>query len=141
MPIPAFSADWADALRASVNLDEHFRNAAKGWTNLVALVVEPDEALTSGAAVEVNLEAGTCLSATATDPAALVAPFILSAGFPAWQDILGGTSDPIMAVASGKMRLTRGSLGTLMLHARAAKALLVCARNIDTLWPSPSPRS
>jgi putative sterol carrier protein len=136
MPIPAFSTAWADALFASVNDDPTYRDAAKGWTNVVALVVEPGDGMTDGAAVEVDLIAGTCRGAAALAPDAVSAPFVLSGALSAWRSIVGGTGDPMLAVATGALRLTRGSLGTLMLHARSAKALLVCARNIDTLWPA-----
>jgi hypothetical protein len=38
-------------------------------------------------------------------------------------------------VARGKVKLTKGSLGTLMMNAKGAKALVACAQEIDTLWP------
>ena len=135
MPIPAFSADWASAFMTAVNSDDTYRDVAKGWTNPVALVVEPGVDIDAGAAVQVDLEAGTCLSALSLAPADVSAPFVLSADLDTWKEILGGAADPIMAVARGKVRLTRGSLGTLMLHARGAKALVACAQKIDTLWP------
>ena len=135
MPIPAFSADWASAFMTAVNSDDTYRDAAKGWTNQVALVVEPGVDIDTGAAVQVDLQAGTCLSASSLAPADVSAPFVLSADLDTWKEILGGAADPIMAVARGRVRLTRGSLGTLMLHAKGAKALVACAQKIDTLWP------
>ena len=135
MTIPAFSTAWADALLAAVNDDTGYRDVAKGWTNPVALVVEPGEGIDDGAAVQVDLKAGTCLSAASLAPAAVSAPFVLSADLATWKEIVGGDTDPLAAVARGKVRLTRGSLGTLMLHARGAKALLECARQIETHWP------
>jgi len=135
MPIPAFSADWASAFLTAVNSDDLYRDAGKGWTNPVALVVEPGLRIDAGAAVQVDLQAGLCLSAASLAPADVSAPFVLSADLDTWKEIVGGNTDPIMAVARGKVRLTHGSLGTLMLHAKGAKALVACARKIDTLWP------
>ncbi|MES3035135.1 MAG: hypothetical protein V4813_14150 [Gemmatimonadota bacterium] len=135
MPIPAFSTAWADALLAVVNRDATYRDAARGWTNPVALVVEPGAGVDDGAAVQVNLQAGTCLSADALPPTAVSAPFVLSADLATWKEIVGGNTDPLAAVVRGTVRLTRGSLATLMLHARGAKALLECARQIETHWP------
>ena len=63
------------------------------------------------------------------------APFVLTADLATWKEILGGGTDPIMAVARGKVKLTHGSLATLMMHSRGAKALVACAQKIDTLWP------
>ena len=135
MSIPAFSSAWADAFLLAVNGDDAYREAAKGWTNPVALLVEPGPGVTSGAAVQVDLEAGTCLSAASITPDAVTAPFVLAADLATWKDIVSGASDPIMAVVRGKVKLARGSLATLMMHARGAKALVACAQQIDTLWP------
>jgi putative sterol carrier protein len=135
MSIPAFSEAWAAAFRAAVNNDAAYRDAAKGWTNPVAMVIDEDAGPAAGMAVQVDLKAGTCLSAVALSAEAVSAPFVLSADLATWKEIVTGGSDPIMAVARGKVKLSRGSLGTLMLHAKGAKALVACAQKIDTLWP------
>lgn len=135
MPIPAFSPAWADAFLDAVNSDDGYRDAAKGWTNPVALVVEPGPGVADGAAVQLDLQAGTCVSAESLIPEVVSAAFVLSADLATWKEIVGGASDPIMAVVRGKVRLTRGSLATLMMHAKGAKALVACAQKIDTLWP------
>ena len=135
MPIPAFSSAWADALLLAVNSDSAYRTIATGWTNPVALVVEPGVEMAAGAAVQAELEAGTCRSAAALSPTDVTAPFVLSADLATWKEIVRGASDPIMAVARGKVKLMRGSMSTLMMHARTAKALVACAQQIDTLWP------
>ena len=135
MPIAAFSSAWADAFLDAVNTDGAYRDAAKGWTNPVALLVEPGAGVTDGAAVQLDLQAGTCLSAASLTPEAVSAPFVLSADLATWKEIVGGASDPLMAVARGKVKLTRGSLATLMMHSKGAKALVACAQKIDTLWP------
>jgi putative sterol carrier protein len=136
MSIPAFSADWADAFLRVINADTAYLNAAKGWTNPVALIVQPTAALPSGAAVQLDLRAGVCHGAAALAPDAVTAPFVLTADLPTWIDVVQGAADPIMSVARGKVKLTSGSLGTLMLHAKAAKALVACAQQIETRWPS-----
>ena len=85
--------------------------------------------------MQVDLAAGICLTASAIAPADVSAPFVLSADLDTWKDIVDGGSDPLTAVAIGKVKLTRGSLGTLMVHSRGARALLASAKAIDTLWP------
>jgi putative sterol carrier protein len=135
MSIPAFTPAWADALRQAVNADAGYRDAAARWTNPVALVVEAGTGVEAGAAVQVDLVAGTCRSAESISPDAVTAPFVLSATLASWKRMLIDNLDPITAVAKGDIRLTRGSIGTLMLHARGAKALLQCARQIETAWP------
>lgn len=118
-----------------MNRDTDYRDVAKGWSNLVALVVEPEAGVTDAVAVQVDLKAGTCLSAAALAPDDVSAPFVLTGDLAAWKDLLAGISDPIMSVARGKVKLTRGSLTTLMLHAKAARALLACAQAVETRWP------
>lgn len=136
MSIPAFSPAWANALRQAVNADPNYRDAAARWTNPVALVVEPGDGVAAGAAVQVELAAGACHGAVSLAPDAVTAAFVLSAGLDSWKLILDGDTDPMAAVARGDVRLTRGSLSTLMLNARGAKALLACARQIPTVWPA-----
>lgn len=135
MPIPAFSAAWADAFLDAVNTDVAYPDVAKGWTNPVALVVEPGTGVAAGAAVQVDLRAGTCLSSASLEVHEVSAPFVLTAALDTWKEIVAGSTDPIIAVARGKVKLTRGSLATLMMHAKGAKALVACAQKIDTLWP------
>ena len=118
-----------------MNRDADYRDVAKGWSNPVALVVEPEPGVTDAVAVQVDLKAGSCVSAAALAPDDVSAPFVLSGDLAAWKDILAGHSDPIMAVVRGKVKLTRGSLATLMLHAKAARALLACAQAVETRWP------
>ena len=135
MAIPAFSPAWADALLEAVNADGVYRDAASGWTNPVALVVDPGVGVASGAAVQLDLAAGCCLRAESLTPENVSAPFVLSAALDIWKEIFRGATDPFTAVAHGTVTLTRGSLFTLMLNARGARALLATAQNIDTLWP------
>ncbi|HYW50519.1 MAG TPA: SCP2 sterol-binding domain-containing protein [Gemmatimonadaceae bacterium] len=135
MSITAFSPAWADALLVAVNTDDDYRDVAGRWSNPVALVVEPGANLAAGAAVQVDLASGSCLAAESLSPAAVSAPYVLSADLASWKAILTGDTDPIAALALGRLKLTRGSTAVLMLNARAAKALLACARRIVTLWP------
>lgn len=134
-PIPAFSAAWADAFRHAVNADEAYREAGRRWADPVALIVRPTTELPDGAAVQVHLEGGTCTEAAAVALDTVSAPFILAASLATWREIVEGRVDPIAAVTRGAVSVARGSIGTLMLHARAARSLLACAQKIDTLWP------
>ena len=135
MSFPAFTASWAKAFREAINNDAGYREAGKGWTNPVALVVEPGDALPLGVAVQLDLRLGVCHSAASLTPTAVNAPFVLSGDLATWKEVVGGAVDPLAAVARGKVKLTRGSLGTLMLNAKGAKALVACAQLVDTRWP------
>lgn len=134
MPFPVFSPQWAAAFKDAVNADADFRDVARKWSDPVALVVDAT-AERAATAVQVELHEGTCLGATALPPDDVTAPFVLAAPLRTWHEIMHGALDPLSAVARGSVKLTRGSLGTLMVHSRTARALLVCARGVDTDWP------
>jgi putative sterol carrier protein len=134
MSLIAFSPEWAGAFRDAVNADATYRDVGSGWTNPVALVVEAVDPARDGVAVEVDLQAGECVAATSLPSSRVSAPFVLSADAATWKEILDG-ADPIIAIVRGRVQVTRGALGTLMLHARGAKALVACARTIATAWP------
>ena len=135
MTIPAFSPAWAHALLIAVNSDASYSEAAGSWTNPVALVVEPGVGASTGAAVQLDLAEGRCLSAESFARERVTAPFVLSAALAIWKEVVRGDIDPFTAVAFGTVRLTRGSMFTLMLNARGARALLASAQRIETLWP------
>ena len=135
MSIPAFSPAWADALRSAVNSDATYREAGRRWSDPVALIVHPHERLPDGVAVQVDLDGGSCSAAQSLAPESVTAPFVLSATLEVWREIMDGVTDPIAAVTRGKVSVTHGSIGTLMLHAKSARALLACTQTINTGWP------
>lgn len=135
MAIPAFSDAWAQALLAAVNGEGDYADAAAGWTNPVALVVAASARLPAGIAVQLDLASGRCRHAQSLLPAEVTALFVLSAEIQVWKEIFDGLTDPLTAVARGQVTLTHGSMFTLMLNARGARALLASAQQIETLWP------
>lgn len=136
MTFRPFTPEWATALRSSILNDQSYRAAASRWTWPVALVLEATPALgyPTPVAVELGLDRGDCSSAEIREVEALTAPFVLRAPYETWKAIVRGSLDPLMAVTKGQVRV-QGSLATLMMHARAATALVACARNVPTLFP------
>ena len=102
----------------------------------MAFVLEavPDLGYPTDTVVEVDLDRGTCSAVRVIEPSVASAPFVLRASYGVWKRIVRGTLDPVMAVALRQVAL-QGSLSTLMLHAGATKALVVCARNVPTHFP------
>jgi putative sterol carrier protein len=135
-PLRPFTQPWADALREAINGDANYRAAAATWTWPVALVLEAAPAFEyhAAAAVQFTLDRGVCTAAQVLDPSAITAPFVLRAPYGVWKRIVRGALDPIMAVALRQVSL-QGSLGTLLAHARAAKALVSCVRTVSTHFP------
>jgi len=135
-PLRPFTQPWADALRDAINADRVYRAAAANWTWPVALVLEaiPELGYAEPAAVEFDLDRGTCTAVRTLAPVAVTAPFVLRAPYAVWKRIVRGVTDPVMAVVLRQVSL-QGSLSTLMRHSAAARLLVTCARGIPTRFP------
>lgn len=131
-----FTAPWAEAFRHAIEGDTAYRDAAAKWTWPVALVLSPAPALgfPDAVAVELQLDRGRCHGATIVAGDAVSAPIALIAPYAVWKSIVRGELDPIAGVTRGKIAV-RGSLATLMMHARAATALVACASAVPTEFP------
>lgn len=135
-PQRPFTQPWADALCAVIAADAAYRTAARSWTWPVALVLEaaPDRGYPDDVAVELALDRGACHGAQLVPADAVAAPIVLAGSYATWEQVGRGTLDAVPAVATGRLRLTRGSLTTLMMNMSAATALVECARKVGTLY-------
>ena len=141
MPRP-FTQPWADAFHAAINADPDYGKTAAGWTWPVALVLDParpDLGYPESAGVELALSRGTCHGARAVPGATAQADIVLAADYATWKEVVGRQLDAVVGVATGRIRLVRGSLMTLMMHTGAAKALVACATHVPTEWPDETP--
>lgn len=70
------------------------------------------------------------------------AAFVLSAEADTWYEVVAGRLDAVAGIARGKLRLEKGSLLTLTMHAGAAKALIRTAVGVPGEWRQiePAPR-
>lgn len=131
MTYKPFTAAWTEAMMDAINASAAYKEAATKWTWPVALVVDADPAAGYPVAVAAvfDLDRGTCKGAQLVAPEQVTADFVLRASIGTWKELVAGTIDAVGAVASGKVKLT-GSTMTLMMHAKAAKALVACARDV-----------
>ena len=132
-----FTQPWADAFCAALQADPAYHDAARGWPWPVALVLDarPELGYPADVAVELALDRGACHGARVLSPDASTAPIALAASYDVWKEIQLGGLEPVPAVMSGRLRLARGSLMTLMMHVGAATALVACARQVPTAFP------
>lgn len=134
-----FKSDWADAYCAALDTDERYRERAAGWEGSVGLLIQADPELgpADDRAVLLDLHRGRCRGAIADPGDALdEAAFVLTGPATAWRRILAGELDPILALMSGKLKLSRGSLPKLLPYAAAAKRMVVVARGVETTLPA-----
>ena len=131
-----FSPDWASAFKDAINADPTYGALAKNWTWPVALVMDatPAYGFSHPVAVQLNFDRGVCSAAVVMPPHTVDATFVLRADYDTWKEVARDGLDPISAVSGGRIKFT-GPLGTLMMHAKAASALIGAARAVPTQFP------
>jgi putative sterol carrier protein len=136
-----FTPGWADAFAAAINADAEYRAAASGWTWPLALVLvaAPEHGYPDDVALELDLERGTCRGHRLVTGQHATTDFVLRGPYDAWKQVVTGAMDPVVAVSLGKLKLVKGSLATLLLQTKAAKALVQCARAVPTRFPDEEP--
>lgn len=129
-----FTQEWAEALRLAIDSDAGYRAAAGTWTWPIALVLSaaPKFGYPSDVAVELALDRGSCTSAKIVLASTVTAPFVFRADYAAWKDMVLGKLDPLAAVTNHQVLLS-GSIVTLMVHAKAIRALVACAQQVPTI--------
>lgn len=116
----AWQQAWKNALQASAD----YRTAARTWEGALILTVEPD------IRILLDLDRGDCReirSARADD----ACRFELSASRAIWLELLQHGKDPLYLVMRGKLRLLQGSKAQLLPYAKAAKAMLAAAQQLE----------
>ncbi len=123
-----FSEPWQQAWHQQLNASQAYKKAAATWEGGLILTVEPGEQ--EGVRLFLDLHQGECrgISDAAQDQDCR---FELSASRAIWLDLLEKGSDPIYLVMRGKLALLKGSKAQLLPYAKAAKAMLAAAREID----------
>jgi putative sterol carrier protein len=139
MALEVFTGAWALACCRRIDAQEGFRAAGAGWADAVVLVMNADAArgVPEDRAIWLDLHRGTCRGTRAATPHDLdAAPFVLAAAPAAWEQILAGRLDPVTALMTGRMRLTRGGLLALAKHAGAARELVRAAGEVPAVFPT-----
>jgi putative sterol carrier protein len=141
MALEVFTEEWALACCERISAHEGYRKEGAGWMDAVVLVMTADPArgVPADRAFWLDLHAGACRGTRAATQADLdSAPFVLTAGPGAWEQILSGRLDPVTALMTGRMRLARGGLFALAKHAGAAKELVRAAGEVPAVFPAAS---
>jgi putative sterol carrier protein len=135
-PLPVFSDDWARACADVLNQRLGYRAAAATWEGAILLMmtaIGPDQ---GERRVFLDLWHGDCRAARAADPAdEAAARYVLSGTVIAWRQVLTGTQAPLIAIMTGKLRLTKGSLVELIPYVNAAKELVAAAALVQATFP------
>lgn len=135
-----FTEPWCEACCRQLNARASYREAAAGWQGAVVLVMTADPAhgIDSERAVWIDLHQGACRDArVATDADRASATYVLQADPAGWKRLLAGEADPVSALMTGKLRLTRGSLFALARYAQAAREMVLAAGEVGGTFPAP----
>ncbi len=138
MTLEAFSTEWAMAWCGALNASAEYRSAAADWEGAVALVMTADAAagVPDARGVYLDVGRGACHGARTADAADLdAAAYVIEAAPDVWRDLLTGRAAPLMALMTGRLRLTRGCITALLPFAGAAKELVASASSIPVRFP------
>jgi putative sterol carrier protein len=133
-----FDDRWAAAWKRALIDETDYPTKGTAWDAPVVLRCHDDDASakdrgTRFEALYAELSAGNCrVARPATAADVDRAEVVLTMKRSEWEQILSGRADPIFAAMTGKVQLTRGSLGQLLPHAAAAKELLAAARLVES---------
>ncbi len=133
-----FTQAWTDAFVHAINADATYKTAGAGWTWPLALVLAaaPAHGYPEDVAVELELSGGACHAARLVAGQHSSCDYVLRGDYDTWKSVVTGQTDPVVAVTLGKLKLVKGSLTTLMLQTKAAKALVACAQAVPTEFPA-----
>ena len=135
MTLELFSDRWAQHWCEGLNANAAYRAAAADWQGAVALVMTAADGA-DPRAVYMDAAGGVCrVARSATEADLAGAAYIFEAAPAVWREVFSGRMAPVMALFSGKLRLTRGSLAALMPHAGAARELIAAAAAVPVRFP------
>jgi putative sterol carrier protein len=128
------SDEWLTAFCRLVDASKEYGGAAATWEGDIAFLfeAEPDRGVPRDVWALLELWHGACRSARLVEPAeGERAPYVISAPYSRWKEVLREELDPIKGMMQGKLKL-RGDLPTIVRHVRAANELV----HLTTLVPT-----
>lgn len=129
------SPEWVAAYGAAINASEDYRTASTDWTHgAVALVMpaQPAIGMPDDVAILLDLERGVCRAARLVARSdAQQAPFILTAEYRYWKQIIKKELGPIAGIMQRKVAL-QGSLPIVVRFIKSAEALVEAATRVPT---------
>jgi putative sterol carrier protein len=127
-----FSQAWADAFRAALNDNPHYKRTSTHWrAGALSFLLKPS-ARAPGAAVWLDLHQGECRAALSlpTMEAVQRSAFAIEGDDAAWMRVLRGEIAPLAALMRGDLRLSKGSLLRLLPFTQSAEQLVLSAQRV-----------
>jgi len=124
-----FGKEWTEAYEKQINADAEYHENGKGWLNPIRFIsIDGDQKK----AVWLDLKNGICEQSLSGE-AALTATssYEIQAENKVWEHLLATKGDPLVALLTGKLKLTKGSLFTLSRYTASAKDLVRLASSVE----------
>jgi putative sterol carrier protein len=131
------SPEWVEAYRAAIQASSEYKAASLEWTfGQVALVMPaaPAIGIPEDLGIWLDLERGNCRAARLVSrEEAQKAPFVLTAEYRYWKQIIKKELGPVAGIMQRKVAL-QGSLPIVVRFIKSAEALVDCATRVPTLF-------
>ena len=129
------SEEWLNAYKDAINASEAYAQAAKDWhAGPVALVLtkQPDIGLEEDWGIWLGIDGGKCqeIKKVSVEEAA-EAPFVITASYERWKQVIHKDLDPVKGMMQGKLKL-KGHLPTIVRFVKASQELVNCASDVPT---------
>jgi putative sterol carrier protein len=128
------SQEWLTTYMQRINASSEYRDAAATWEGDVAFLfeAEPDRGVPEDLWAWLDLWHGECRAARmVTAEEGRAAPYVISAPYSRWKDVLAGDLDPVKGMMQGKLKLD-GDLPTIIRYVRAANQLVLLTMSVPT---------
>jgi putative sterol carrier protein len=125
---------WLETYRERINTSADYRDAAATWEGDIAFCfeAEPDHGVPEDLWAWLDLWHGECRAARMVTPEeGRAAPYVISAPYSRWKDVLAGELDPVKGMMQGKLKLD-GDLPTIIRYVRAANQLVLLTMAVPT---------
>ena len=134
MAAELFTQSWIEAWCQALQNDTTYNEAAKNWQGAIifTMLADAEAGLPEDRSVYLDLSGGNCHGGRIATPDDFeAAPYVVTGEAAAWMELLEGQTDPLMSLMSGKLRLTKGNMMSLIPRTAAARALLQVALKIN----------
>jgi putative sterol carrier protein len=128
---------WVAAYKDAINANPEYAKAGKDWTHgVVAMVVkaEPSLGIAEDLAMWLDVDQGKCRDCKLmpAKEAEEKAPFVVSASYAQWKQVIKKEIDPTKALMQGKLKLAKGHMPTMVKYVNASKQLVESTTKIPT---------
>ena len=135
MDLELFGADWLQAWQRELNSNAAYRDAAAQWEWPLVLCASGENGPRRSCAY-LDLWRGECREARPARPGdEEQARFVISGSYAVWKQVLDGRLEVVSAIMLRRLTLDKGSVSSLLGYIGAAKALVVTAAALDTVYP------